>query len=449
MYLVEQHRIDRHDPRWQAVDTATFASKNLYNAAMYIKRQAYISDQVVIANRDLDKQMQAMHEYHALPAKVAQWVLKQVCYAWDSYFAAVAAWTANPDKFLGHPKLPRYLDKQGRNLLVYTTQAISCDPKNRGWIVPSGVPIRVATKLSNAEIAQVRLVPKDTHFVVEVIYERLPENKPIDPELIACIDLGVNNLAAVVSNKPGFVPLLVNGRPLKSLNQWYNKRRAKMQALLPEVQNKSRALDTITDHRTRSIISYLHTVSRTIIDLLMREGIGTLVIGKNVGWKQQVRIGKRNNQSFVFIPHARFIQMLTYKAELLGIKVVTIEESHTSKCSFLDLESVGHHDQYLGKRVKRGLFLAGTGQTINADVNGAYNILRRYTPTPFTGGVEPFIIRPLPLRLPDRHQDRSKQRPPARLGRSGCCGQPAGKANRVIWIYLFIPKDTMIVSKTS
>ena len=214
MQLVEQHRIDRHDPRWQAIDEATFASKHLYNAAQYLKRQAYIHDgNRIIASTDLDQLMQPTTEYRALPAKVAQWVLKQVCAAWDSYVAAVAEWEKHPAKFLGHPKLSKYLDKQGRNLLVYTAQAISRDPKNAGWVVPSQVPIRVSTKLAHAEIAQVRLVPHATHFVVEVVYAREPDPAPVDPSLIASIDLGVNNLAAITANKPGFVPLLVNGRP--------------------------------------------------------------------------------------------------------------------------------------------------------------------------------------------------------------------------------------------
>jgi len=153
MQLVEQHRIDRHDPRWQAIDSATFTSKHLYNAAMYVKRQAYIHEgHRVISHTDLDKLLQPTDEYRALPAKVAQWVLKQVCAAWDSYFATIAEWERNPGKFLGHPKLPKYLDKQGRNLLVYTAQAISRDPKNAGWIVPSQVPIRVATKLTYDQI---------------------------------------------------------------------------------------------------------------------------------------------------------------------------------------------------------------------------------------------------------------------------------------------------------
>ena len=215
----------------------------------------------------LDKQLQPTAEYRAIPAKVAQWVLKQVCAAWDSYFAAVAEWQAHPEKFKGHPKLPKYLPKHGRNLLVYTSQAISRDPKNAGWVVPSGVAIRVATKHTHAEMAQVRLVPKATHYMVEVIYEREPcQHKRLILTLIASVDIGVNVLAAITSNQPGFTPLLVNGRPLKSCNQCYNKRRAKAQARLPEEQFTSRALEEMTDvrHRVSSPICILPVARSSI-----------------------------------------------------------------------------------------------------------------------------------------------------------------------------------------
>jgi putative transposase len=410
MRLVEQHRIGRHDPRWPAIDAATFASKNLYNAALYVKRQAFIHQgHIAISYADLDKQMQGTEEYSALPAKIAQWVLKQVCVAWDNYFAAIAQWRAHPEKFTGRPKLPKYLPKQGRNLLVYTNQAISRDSKNAGWVIPSGTSIKVATKRAHSEIAQVRLVPKATHYVVEVIYERKPVPQSGDPTLIASIDVGVNTLAAITSNKPGFVPLLVNGRPLKRLNQSFHKRHARQQSQLSEDQFTSRALEAMADCRARSINHYLHTASRAIINLVVREGIGTLVVGKNVGWKQAVNMGKRNNQAFVFLPHARFIEQLTYKAELVGIQVILTEESYTSKCSFLDQEPIGHHLRYLGRRVMRGLYRAADGRRINADVNGSYNILRKAFPAAFAQGTSHVMIHPDRLLLPDRRQDRRKQ----------------------------------------
>ena len=402
MQLVEQHRIDRHDPRWAAIDVAAFASKNPYNATLYQTRQAYIKDHTIINSAELDTLLQSTSEYRTLPAKVAQWVLKQVILAWKSYFAACTEWATHPEKFLGHPKLPKDLPKQGRNLLTYTTQAISRNPKNAGWIVPSGLPIRVATQHAFETIDQVRIVPHATHYTVEVIYERAITPADVHPAWVAGVDLGVNNLAAITSNQPGFVPLLVNGRPLKALNQYYNKQRAHYQALLPEGHYTSHRLDSLADKRKRQVDSYLHVASRRIIEHLIQRRIGTLIIGKNDGWKQQVTLGKRTNQAFVFLPHARFIAMLTYKAQLVGIEVILTEESYTSKCSFLDNEPLTHQEQYAGKRVKRGLFVTATGRRMNADVNGSYNMIVKVVPDAFGKGRAGVVVHPIRLCLANR-----------------------------------------------
>ncbi len=156
------------------------------------------------------------------------------------------------------------------------------------------------------------------------------------------------------------------------------------------------------DPRFVQIDHYLHVASRRIIDVLVKRRIGTLVIGKNVGWKQEANMGKKNNQSFVFLPHTRFIEMLTYKAQLVGIAVILTNENHTSKCSFLDGESVGHHDQYAGKRVKRGLFVSATGRTINADVNGAYNMIAKVVPNAFGNGRVGVVVHPVRIVLRNR-----------------------------------------------
>src|SRR5215475_7963701 len=201
MQLVEQHRIDRYDPRFAAIDAAAFASKHLYNAALYLTRQAFIHERRVISYEELARDMKTSVEFRALPAKVAQRVLRQVALAWKSYFAACAAWQANPSRFLGHPKLPKYLPKQGRNLLTYTEQAISRSPKNRGYVVPSGLDIRVETR--QTAIDQVRIVPHASHYTVEVIHEHAVAalaSADVDPTRVVAIDIGLNNLAAVASN---------------------------------------------------------------------------------------------------------------------------------------------------------------------------------------------------------------------------------------------------------
>jgi putative transposase len=341
--------------------------------------------------------------YRALPAKVAQGVLRQVTLAWKSYFAACAAWEADPSRFLGHPKLPKYLAKQGRNLLTYTEQAISRAPKNRGYVVPSGLAIRVETR--QTAIDQVRIVPHATHYTVEIIYERPVTPAAVDPARAASVDIGVNNLAAVASNQPGLAPLLVNGRPVKALNQWYNKRRARLQAKLPQGVFVSRQLDLLADKRQRQIMEYLHVASRRMIEWLVKHGIGTLVIGKNDGWKQAIGLGKRTNQNFVFLPHARFIELLRYKAELVGIQVRITEESYTSTASFLDADPLPVYaaamptPPFSGKRVKRGLYQAANGRRLNADVNGALNILRKVVPNAFGNGIGGVVVHPVRIAL--------------------------------------------------
>lgn len=382
MQLVEQTIIHKGDSRYATIDDTAFASKNLYNAALYEIRQAFIFQHIWLRYENVYHRMKTHEVYRALPTKVSQQVIKLLDKNWKAYFEACKAYKEHPEMFLGHPKLPKYKHKtNGRNILIYTRQAISTPALMRGVIVPSGLPIEIPTK--HTKIDQVRIVPRADCYVVEVIYKQ--EGKPAhtDPSLYAAIDIGLNNLATLTSNKMGFLPQIVNGRPLKSINQYYNKERARRQSCLPTNRHASRQLDCITARRNRCITHYLHTASRRMVNLLIAEGIGTLIIGKNVNWKQEVNLGRRTNQNFVQIPHSRFIEMLTYKCELVGIAVILTEESYTSKCSFLDNEPIGKHEQYAGKRVKRGLFRSASGKCINADVNGSYNILTKVVPDAF------------------------------------------------------------------
>jgi putative transposase len=407
MQLVEQHVIRKADPRHAAIDRAAFASKHLYNAANYLVRQAFIREGVYLDYVAVFHRIKDHDAYCALPRKVSNDVLRQLDRNWRAFFAARAAWEADPSKFLGQPRLPRYKDKQqGRNLLIYDLQAISLTGLRRGEIIPSQLGISIWTKQTT--VKQVRIVPRKGYYVVEVIYERDPVPAAVNPSLCAGIDIGLNNLAALTSNKAGFAPRLVNGRPVKSINQYYNKRKAQLQHKLGTTGTTAQ-MERLTAHRTRQIDHYLHTASRRIVDLLVAEGIGTLVIGKNPLWKQETNMGRRNNQNFVTVPHARFIEMLVYKAQLVGIQVKITEESYTSKASFLDADLLPIHDAakpapiFSGKRVKRGLYRAASGQQFNADVNGSYNILRKVLPDAFGNvgkGIAGAAVHP--VRLPVR-----------------------------------------------
>jgi putative transposase len=400
MYLVEQHIIQASDPRWVELDAACFRSKNIYNAANYRLRQAYIFQQRYIPYEKLEKSFKQRHLLadQQLPAKVVQQVLKQLDHDWQSFFKAMEAYKQQPEKFKGRPQLPHYKDKAaGRNLLTYTRQALRL---HEGTLALSQLPMVIQT--NQHAIQQVRIVPRRSHYVIEVVYlATQPDTAPTPYR--AAMDINLNNLAALTSDKPGFAPLLVNGRPLKSINQWYNKRRAALQSQIDQPNadpGLNAVLSRMTDKRNRQVNHYLHCASRQIIDLLTQEHLDTLIIGKNPNWKQDITLGKRNNQNFVSIPHARFIDMLDYKAKLVGIRVVIIEESYTSKCSFLDLEPIGKHDEYAGQRVKRGWFRSKEGKFINADVNGSYNILRKASPEAWTRqGVGDAVVHPSTLHI--------------------------------------------------
>jgi putative transposase len=399
MQLVEQHIIRKGDSRYQAIDAASFASKNLYNLANYHMRQSFLHTGKYPGYVEVYHLVKQTDAYKALPRKVSNDVLWLLDKNWKAYRQALAAWDKDPSAFLGRPCLPKYKDKQkGRTILIYDIQALSKTALKKGIVAPSQLGITVPTK--QQRVKQVRIVPRHGHYVVEVVYERQEQSAQGNRDLVAGIDIGLNNLAVLTSNKPGFTPLLVNGRPLKSINQYYNKHKADLESTLMKLDTRRRTshqLERLTSKRTRKINHYLHTHSHRIMAHLVEEGIGTLVIGKNDGWKQEARMGMRNNQQFVQIPHARFIQMLVYKAELVGIQVILQEESHTSKCSFLDNEPICHHEHYMGKRVKRGLFCTATGRRIHADVNGSLNIIRKAIPDSFFGrqGIEGVAVRPV------------------------------------------------------
>ncbi|MCI0710023.1 MAG: transposase [Chloroflexi bacterium] len=399
MQLAEQHIIHQDDPRWSAIDEAALASKNIYNAALYKVRQAYILEGVYLGYHEMDQQFKQRHLLpdQQLPAKVVQQVLMQLDDDWQSYFAALKTWQANPAAFEAKPGIPGYKHTaRGRNKLVYTDQAVSKTAfKKRGVIKPSKLPIEIQTQQDSFD--QIRILPRKTHYVVEVVYTvEIEPDDHLDPQRVAAIDIGLDNLATVAFNQPDFAPLLVNGRPLKSINHAYNKTRTRLQSQLETNRYTSNQIDRLTDNRNRRIEAYLHLASRRLIDVLRILGVGTLVIGKNDGWKQGVNLGSRTNQNFVQIPHARFIEMLTYKAKLVGMNVIVTEESYTSKCSFLDLEPIGKQDTYMGKRVKRWLFQASDGREIHADVNGAFNIMRKVIPDALVaGGIGAAVVQPV------------------------------------------------------
>lgn len=372
MQLVERHQIQRHNPMYRDLDRLCFLSKNLYNRALYEVRQHYFNTKTFLTGFSLKKQLASCndYDYRQLPSKVSQQVVLCLEQNFKSFFALVKK--KKSGEYDGIVKIPKYLSKTGRFVLIYTNQAISRVELKKGFVKLSGTEIKVKTSRTN--INQVRVVPCGDHIMVEIVY-----TVPDRPELkvngrYCAIDLGLNNLATVSSNV--LKPFIINGRPIKSVNAYFNKKKSEKQSKLRNGLKTSHKLKTLSLKRDNKINDYLHKSSTLIVNQLVSNNISTLIVGYNKGWKQDINIGVVNNQNFVSIPHYKFKQMLKYKCELRGIKYLETEESYTSKCSFLDGEIIGKHDNYKGKRIKRGLFRTSEGKLINADLNGSLNILR-------------------------------------------------------------------------
>ena len=393
MYLTEKHIIKRTHPFYNECDRLCFQSKNIYNQGLYNVRQHYFNTKTYLnyyGNYDLTKTQEC---YDYLPKKVFTQTLRHVDMVFKSFFALLK------NKSVKN-KIPKYLDKvDGRYVTIFTKQAIGLrEFKKTGKLRLSQTDIYIPTKLTDfTSLKEVRIVPRTHHYVIEVVYQ-VKEKTHHDNGKYAAIDLGLNNLATVAFNE-GSKPLIVNGRPLKSINQYYNKKKAHYQSRLKGGRHTSKRICTLIVKRNNKVTDYLHKASRLLVNQLVSQGITTLVIGKNKNMKQDINIGKVNNQNFVQLPIMRFADLMKYKCELEGIKVLFNEESYTSKCSFLDLEPICKHDKYMGKRVKRGLFISRNGIKINADVNGAYNIMLKAIPNAFADGIEGVGVHPMVLTI--------------------------------------------------
>ncbi|MBM3239777.1 IS200/IS605 family element transposase accessory protein TnpB [Candidatus Poribacteria bacterium] len=412
MRLTYSFRIDKNDKVYSILKGMSRVSKDLYNQALFEVNKHYEETGKTLSYVEIDRIMKTKTNldgkinYQLLPAQVAQQTLMLVDQNIRSFFKALADYKEHPQKYQIKPRFPGFLPKDGHFILIFTNQKASIKPSGTIQLMKDvviSIPEMEFEKYKAHFILfrQVRIVPKfnGLFFNIEIIYEEEELNSKVDINRVASLDLGVNNLITFVDNLMGEenrAPIIINGRPIKSINQFYNKKRAEIQAFLsmrrgesPQKfiassrssngQKKSKELMKITDWRNEKIKDYMHKTSRFVINYCLEHKIGHIVIGKNSGWKQEINIGSRNNQNFVAIPFELLIQQIQYKAQLVGIKVTIIEESYTSKCSAMDLEAIGKHEDhaYAGKRVKRGLFKSAIGFLINADVNGALNTLRK------------------------------------------------------------------------
>ena len=395
MYLTHTIRIKMAHKHYKMLDNYAFLCKNLFNVATYHNRQAVITNNKTPTAFNLINQLTKtkQQDYKAIPAKVAQQVIKQVYQNFRSFWAVIKAYHKDKSKFLGRPKLPKYLDKtKGRANIIFTKQAIFKRDLQKGILTFSSyfdTPLsfdlgKLSDVITFESLQEVKVVKIANGYDIKITYKTHEPSLKQNNNRYLAVDLGLNNLLTVVSNTND-TPFIMTGKTVKSTNQFFNKIKAKLTSTKDKLKNKAVAqkhfinkkLSQLSAKRNNQINDYLHKASHYLINHAVANKITTIVIGHNQDWKQGINIGKRNNQSFVSVPFARLVQMVQYKAKLQGIDVIVTEESYTSKCSFLDNEPIQKHANYQGKRIKRGLFKSSNNTLINADVNGAYNILRK------------------------------------------------------------------------
>ena len=376
MVLVEKHIIKPKHKYYDEIDNLCWLSKNLYNSTLYNVRQYYFENKKLLKYQVINKIYVDTNneDYRALPSKVAKHTQMLVEHNFKSFFGLLKLKAKG--KYNKPVKIPKYLNKKtGRQVVHYEKGAISF--KEQGHIKLSKTNIKIKTNLTKDKVQFVRLVPKNNHIIIEIGYNVI-EKEIIQNNNILAIDIGVNNIASCVTTNGG--KFLINGKPLKYINHNYNKRITDIQSKLKIThnKNKSRYKSNITNKRNNRINDYLHKITTYIVNQAVSKNIGTIVVGYNKEWKQDINMSKSNNQNFVNIPFYKFISMLDYKCKLKGIIFKRITEEYTSKCSFIDDEEIEKHINYVGKRISRNFFRTKKGILINADINGAYNILKKY-----------------------------------------------------------------------
>ena len=395
---VERHVIRKNNANWQACHKLCSLSRKLGNCAVYLLRHRVFEKAPVLTRKELDTELRHQYgsDYRAMPsAASAQRQGQVIAKQFKSFSKAAVEYSKHPEKFQGKPRLPGYRRRYrtfyvGRNgYQIRDYQLTITGGKDIDFS-----PIRVVcckhqefnAKAEEAVTGDLRIIPMGNTFIVELTYRvgkdecKNSRSVALNPNEALCCDLGIDNFATFVSTKPGIRPFLVKGKILKSINQQYNKQVAELRSKKHYEHIRIKGVK-----RYYQLQDWMHKASRLAVNFCLAHDLGRIVIGTNRNWKQSVNLGKRNNQNFVMLPHAKFIEMVRYKAEEYGIQVTVREESYTSKASALDMDVIADFDPkqgktkpvFSGKRIKRGLYRSSDGHLINADINGAANIGRK------------------------------------------------------------------------
>ena len=381
MDSTEREIIYSTDERFDLIKNLCHLSKNLYNASLYDVRQYYFETK---SYRTWQSQAPLFSknkqpDYYALQSHLAQQVLMQVGRQFLSFFN---------NKSNKKKRIPKYKDKNGYNVITFNKvtiyRQVDFDEDKQIYtytLCKRSYNLKIQSTKPNVKM--VKFVYDEANDLIKCfkIYEVEQPKLKRDNSRYFSIDPGLNNIVSIYNNI-GIRPLLYNGRPIKSINQYYNKTNAKLKSELPTNVKSSKRLKQLSLKRNNKIDYEMHKISSHIINEAVKNNISKIIIGNNVGWKNEINIGRRNNQNFVNIPHTKLFNQLLYKGLLNGIEVIFTEESYTSKASFFDKDELpvyGENDNYKfsGKRITRGLYKDSKGNLWNADLNGGGNIMRK------------------------------------------------------------------------
>ena len=366
-------------------------AKNLTNQAIYNIRQHYFAEGEYLNYQKNYALLKTSDNYKLLNSNMAQQILKEVDCSFKSFFGLLKL--AKKGKYsFKDCKLPNYLSKDG-----YTTLIIGFVRLNGNKLIlpfsntykktHQSVEIAIPPVLLDKKIKEIRIIPKANarFFEIQYIYETECIQRNLNTKNALAIDLGINNLVTAVSSKGN--TFIIDGKRLKSINQWYNKEIARLQSIKDRQHYGERPTNkqrSITLNRNNKVNDYMSKIARKVIDYCILNDIGTLVVGYNETFQQSSNIGKTNNQTFVNIPYGKLRKKIEYLCRLNNIVYMKQEESYTSKASFWDKDIIPVYNadnpkQYVfsGKRIHRGLYQCANGNTLNADVNGALNILNK------------------------------------------------------------------------
>ena len=392
MYLTVKQQVKHLSKEdYKSIKELCHIAKNLTNQAIYNVRQYYFAEGEYLNYEKNYALLKSSDNYKMLNSNMAQQILKEVDGSFKSFFGLLKL--AKKDKYAFKDcKLPKYLPKDGYATLVIGFVRL----KGNKLILPfsntykkthKSIEITIPPILLDKKVKEIRIIPKANarFFEIQYIYEAECVRRNLNKNNALALDLGVNNLVtAVSSNGKSFI---IDGRRLKSINQWYNKRNARLQSVKDKQKLGYRPTSrqkAIARDRNNKVNDYMNKAARKIIDYCIKNDIGTLVVGYNETFQRNSHMGKQNNQNFVNIPYGQLRSKLEYLCKLNGITYVKQEESYTSKASFWDKDDIPVYNDdnpkeyiFSGKRVHRGLYKRADGKYFNADVNGALNIMRK------------------------------------------------------------------------